>query len=201
MNLPQWVTLSAAVIAVVGTAVNAASVEVLVLITNRYAKSTANILDESRKAREAAEKQAEAAQKSFSASVPQASAAPASVSLLRQQIEGQLGLGRGIVQSATASALSRITYWKSLPLTNLSKASSLPPTIDFLPVNAQSSIEHARRISEQGPNRCPTHLTIFGRQEVIERTKNSSQAIRAGFYDDTPSQAPAYLDFKNVQQA
>jgi hypothetical protein len=47
-------------------------------------KSTAEILEESRKARQAAEQQAAAVQQSISASVSQATAAQASVDLLRQ---------------------------------------------------------------------------------------------------------------------
>jgi hypothetical protein len=115
----QWITIISAVIAAFAAIVNAGSVVILVVITSRCARSTAEILDESRKVRQAAERQANAAQQAISASLLQANAAQAGVDLLRQQSEAQLGLGRGIIQSAIGSALTAISYWKSRQLSDV----------------------------------------------------------------------------------
>lgn len=204
MTSAQWITMISAAIAAIAAIVNAVSIVVLVIITNRYAKSTAEILDESRKARQAAERQANAAQESISASIRQASAAQASVDLLHQQLEEQLGLGRGVIQSAIASAMSAISYWKSKPLSDVSRAGSLPPTDDLLPMNAVAAIEHARRISAEGAQFLSEAFDDLRlAKNEIERIKRVNQTMRTGFYDDKPSNAAAYLEtaFSKVQKA
>jgi hypothetical protein len=50
LTFSRRITLITTVIAAIAALVNAVSVVVLVFITNRYAKSTADILDESREA-------------------------------------------------------------------------------------------------------------------------------------------------------
>jgi hypothetical protein len=167
-------------IVAVASIVNAISVVILVRITSRYAESTQQILEESRKSREAAEKQAAAAQ--------------ANIDFLQHQIETQAGLGRMMVQSAIESRITSITYWRSLPLSDLSRATSLPNPNDLLPANLSSALEHARGIS-------PTIGQLFSEavdnlriaKNEIERAKNVNAAIKSGFYIDKGSQADGFL--------
>jgi hypothetical protein len=113
--------------------INAALVFALVVITAYYARSTANILDESRKAREATERQASAAEESIRA--------------LRQRWEEEAGLSRTIVATAIQTATRNIEYWKNRNIQNLAATNGLPATVDLLPTEHHSAIQHARRIS------------------------------------------------------
>jgi hypothetical protein len=188
-----WIAIVSAAAAIV----NAGSVVVLVVITKHYARSTAELLEESRKAREAAERQA-------SASLLQATAAQSSLDLLRQQLEEQLGLGRGIIQSAIASAISQIEYWKTLPLSDLARASSLPLSGDLLPQAAAAAVEHARRISIAGAQMLSDAFDDLRLAKgEVERAKSVSHAVRTGFFDDQPIKAAAYLEsaFIKIQKA
>jgi len=150
MDSAQIIAVSATAATAVASAVNAVCVLVLARITGRYARSTAEILEESRKARAVAERQAAAAQAQAAAAQAQANAAHESLAILRQQLEDQLGLGHGIVQSSIQSAVSAIQYWKSQPLNKLATVRGLPPTDGLVPVNASAAVEHARRISIEG---------------------------------------------------
>src|SRR5215472_17327574 len=122
-------------IATIAAVVNSLSVVILVAVTAYYAKKTADILEESRKARIASESQALAAQHSLD--------------LLRAQLVDQLGIGRAVIESAIESAMSAISYWKQRPLTNVSKGPGLPPSGNLVPANALAAVEHARRFSPQ----------------------------------------------------
>ena len=113
--------------------INAALVFALVAITAYYAWSTAKILDESRKSRQAAERQAAAAEES--------------IRVLRQRWEEEAGLSRTIVAAAIQTATRNIEYWKNANILNLAAIYALPKTIDMLPVDHHSAVQHARRIS------------------------------------------------------
>jgi hypothetical protein len=95
MKPTDWIMAIAAI-------VNTLSVIALVWLTHQYADSTHEILEESRKAREAAQRQATAAQ--------------SNIDFLQCQLEEQSGLGLKIVQSAIDSGIGSISYWRSLPL-------------------------------------------------------------------------------------
>jgi hypothetical protein len=187
----QAFILWATVISALASVVNAVCVVVLAWITNRYADITARILDESRKSREAAEKQASAAQRS--------------VDLLQNQIEDQLGLGRGIVRSAIQSSLSAISYWRQRPLTNTAAAPGFPPPDDLIPANSAAAVEHARRVSPEAAQ-APSSAFDDLRNVVneIERTRLLTSAVRGmGHLEPTPSKAPTYLEsaFTKLQNA
>jgi len=108
----DWLTGHAAAVQALASVANVILAIVLVWTTIRYAHSTAKILEESRKSREAIELQAKAAQSQASASQAQANAAFESIHLLRERLEDELGLGRSIIHSAIDSAVSAISYWK-----------------------------------------------------------------------------------------
>lgn len=113
--------------------INVALVFALVVITAYYAWSTKRILEESRKTREAAERQAAAAEESIRA--------------LRQRLEEEAGLSRTIVAAAIQTATRNIEHWKSLNIPNLAVIHGLPKTVDLLPPEYHSAVQHARRIS------------------------------------------------------
>jgi len=113
--------------------INVFLVFALVLITGYYAWSTKRILEESRKAREAAERQAAAAEESIRA--------------LRQRLEEETGLSRTIVAAAIQTATRNIERWKNLNIPNLAVIYGLPQTVDLLPLDYGSAVQHARRIS------------------------------------------------------
>jgi hypothetical protein len=113
--------------------VNATSSAVLVGVTIWYAYITARMLDESRKATGAAERQATAAEESIRA--------------LRLQIEEQSGLAKSIVATAIQSTIRNIEYWRNVNTFNLAAIKALPETIELVPTDASRAVEHARRIS------------------------------------------------------
>ncbi len=113
--------------------VNIVLVAVLVVITAYYAKKTAEIVEESRKARHAAERQADAAEHSLAA--------------LRQRFEEEAGLSKTIVATAIQTALRNIEYWTSANIFNLAATYALPKNINLVPTEDNSAIQHARRIS------------------------------------------------------
>lgn len=181
MSSDKWI-VDSNVVSAFAAALNVILVGVLVWVTRQYAKSTDKILLESEKARLAAEKQASAAQKS--------------VDLLTSQLQDQLGLGRGIVQSALESALSAIAYWKQRPITNVSAAPGFPPSDTLLPANALAAVEHARRIS---PTMAQVLSSAFddlrnASSEIERLRRNTAEARGLGFFEHTPSRAPQYLD-------
>lgn len=116
--------------------INILLVLALVAITAYYAKKTADILEESRKSRQAAERQA--------------SAAEASVLALRQRLEEEAGLGRTTVAAAIQSATRTIEYWGQANVMNLAATGAIPANIDLLSVDYQLAVQHARRISVNG---------------------------------------------------
>jgi len=165
------------VISAAAAAINVILVAVLVVITWRYASSTANILEESRKARQAAEQQVTTAQAQASAAQSQATAAYETLHLLREEIQDLSGLGRGIVQSAIQSTISAIEYWKRQSLKDLAQLQSFPPTDGLVPANANSAVEHARRISPSGAQLLSAAFDNLRRtREEIERIKQAGLA-------------------------
>ena len=99
-------------------------------------KLTKGILDETSKARAAAERSAAAAEESASATFQ-------SLHLMREQLEEHAGLGRSIVRTTIDSATNAIDHWKSLKIRELN-ISRFPSTADLVPATASSAVEHAR---------------------------------------------------------
>ena len=202
-SLSDWLTAHSAAVQAAASVASVLLAGALVWTTIRYARITAQILQESRKSREAAELQAKAAQSQASAAQAQATATHETLTLLKQQLEEQLGLGRGIVQSAVDSAVSAILYWKQRPLTHVAKAPGFPPSDNLVPTNAIAAVEHARRISPQAAQELSSAFDdLRNAVNEIERTRLLSSAAREGFVEETPSAAPAFLDsaFKKLQQ-
>lgn len=138
-SMTEWITAIAALVAA--------------LATTAYFIATLYIYRETKKstyaatqAAQAAKDNASAAQKSAGAAESSANAAFQSIHLMREQIEDQADLGKGIVQTTVDSATAAIDNWKNLNIRNLS-ASQIPDTDDLVPSRADSAVEHARRLS------------------------------------------------------
>jgi len=149
LTVSDWLTRHAPAVQALASIANVILASILVWTTIQYARSTAKILEESRKSREAIELQAKAAQSQASASEAQANAAFESIHLLRERLEDELGLGRSIIHSAIDSAVSAISYWKQRPLAQTASAPGFPPSDDLIPANALRAVEHARHVSPE----------------------------------------------------
>ncbi len=186
----DWLSSHSAAVQAAAAVVSILLTAVLVVTTILYLRTTNRILEESRKSREAAERQASAAQNS--------------IILLRQQLEEQLGLGRGVVKSTVESAISAISYWKQRPLTHVAKAPGLPPTDDLVPANALTAVEHARRIFPEAAEQLSSAFDdLRNAVNEIERTRFlGAGGSGRGFFEETPSKPNEYLDsaFKKLQR-
>ncbi|MBZ5641150.1 MAG: hypothetical protein LAO19_00155 [Acidobacteriia bacterium] len=188
MNIPiQWLSEASQI-------VNAISVVVLVLVTWYYARTTKRILRESEKMRQAAERQA-----TYAAS--QANSAQESLNILRGQIENLLGLGSSVVCTAIDSTIRNIEDWKKLDIShNLATAKYFPPSSGILPGNAQTVLEHARKIS----NECVSLLNdafsdLRTAQNYIEMLKQGGGPyFNPSKYDPAPFLTTA---FSKLQEA
>jgi hypothetical protein len=168
----------------VASVVNAVSVVALVCITAYYAEKTAEILDESRKARIASETQAAAAQRNLD--------------FLQIQFEEERGLGRTVIQSAIESALSAISYWKQRPVTDFSKGAGFPAPDNLIPASALAAVEHARRISADTARQLSSAFDdLRNAKSEIERVRLSLGGV--GYLERTPSQAPTYLAYAETK--
>ena len=180
--------------------VNAISVVVLVGVTAYYAWTSNKILKESEKTRKAAEKQAASAES-------QASTAMATLHELRQQNEELRGLGNSVVRTAIDRAVRSIERWKKLEIKqNFVNAHTFPSPDDLIPDNAQSAVEHARKVSEH----CVALLIesfddLRSARDQIEILKHGSDPLvqshgffNAGKYDPGPFLTSA---FARLQQA
>ena len=178
----------------IASAVNALAVVVLVCVTSWYASSTKKILAESRKTREAAEKQATTAQNTLE--------------ILQRNLEEQSGLGRIALKHELARAISLIVYWQERPVTELVRASSLPETSDLIPANLSNILDQARRVSfvVGETTSAAFHKLLLAKTEV-ERLKNADASrISGNPYDSAPSKANVYFaealrKFQEIQKA
>src|SRR5215469_375902 len=185
----DWLAAHAAAVQALASVVSVILAGILVWTTIRYAHSTADILEESRKSRKAVELQAHASQS-------QASAAFESIALVRQQLDDQLGLGRGIIHSAIDSAVTAIDYWKKRPLANAAAASGFPPSDNLIPMNAAVAVEYARRIAQNVALELSSAFDdLRNAVNEIERVRRLSlPGLGQGFREQTVSQAADYLD-------
>jgi hypothetical protein len=170
----DWITAIAAI-------VNAVSVIALVGITWHYARLTGKILDESHKSREAAERQATAAQ--------------ANIDFLKRQLEEEKGLGRLNLRSTISTAIRSIQYWNALRLGDLSRAGSLPDPNNLVPPNSQTVLDHARSVSPFVGKLVAEGFDYLeiAKNEIV-RVKNANAAIQIkALYDDRASEANSYL--------
>lgn len=176
--------------------VNAVSVVVLVLVTAYYAWTTRQILTESEKMRKAAEKQATSAEQ-------QASAAFETLHHLRQQVEELQGLGRSIVRTTTDSLIRGIEEWRKLDIKAHFATADTLPSPRLLPENAQTVLDHARRISDD----CATLLAqafddLRSAEDQIEILRKGATAYRGGFFSPAAFDPNPYLTtaFSKLQE-
>jgi chemotaxis protein histidine kinase CheA len=137
---PEQITTYAAIVQAAAAVVSLTVAGVLAIVTHRYMKLTKGILDETAKARVAAERSASAAQESASATLQ-------SLHLLRQQLEEQAGIGRLTVESTIDSAVAAIHHLKSQGLGQWAVVRALPSTANLFPQKANAASDHAARIS------------------------------------------------------
>jgi hypothetical protein len=172
LKLEEWAALA--------TIANVLTVVVLIVVNILYLK--------------AANKQASAAATQAAQSQLQATAAQANINFLKARLEEEVGVGRNMVLSAIDGAINSIGYWHSRPLTDLSRASSLPDPGDIVPRDASSILDHARRISPNVGRLVSEGFDNLGLvKHEIERLRNANVALPRGFYDASPSKAPEYL--------
>jgi hypothetical protein len=123
-----WSFLLAAV-----NVINALAVVVLVFVTAWYAKSTAKILEETRKTTKAIERQAEAAEKQLKA--------------LHEQMTRQAVSEKAVIANVMQKALSDIEYWQSANIPNLATSRQLPQQIDLVPADAGMALLYVSHVS------------------------------------------------------
>jgi hypothetical protein len=183
----DWLAAHSAAVQAAAAIAGVVLTATLVATTILYLRATNRILLESRKSREAAERQASAAQRS--------------VDLLQRQFAEQLGLGRAIVQSAVESALSAISYWNQRPLTKAAAGPGFPPPDNLIPANADAAVEHARRISPEAAQELSSAFDdLRNAVSEIERIRLISSATRGmGYLETTPSAAPVFLREASVK--
>ena len=160
--------------------INVGLVFSLVVITAYYACSTAKLLAESRKARQATERQAAAAEESVRA--------------LRLRWEEEAGLGKTVVAAAIQTAKRNIELWKGLNIPNLAVIYGLPKNVELLPVDHQAAVQHARRISVEAS------AELAGAFDNLRMAKTEIEILRdakmtsAGFYQQHANGAIQALD-------
>jgi len=113
--------------------INALAVVVLVFVTAWYPKSTAQILEETRKTNQAVERQAEAAERQLRA--------------LREQMTRQAVSEKAMIANVMQTALSDIEYWQNANIPNLATSRQLPRHIDLVPVDAGIALLYASHVS------------------------------------------------------
>lgn len=179
---PETITSYSAVVQALAAVVSAGLAGVLVWVTRRYTTITGKILEESRKAR--------------SANESSASAALASVHLMRQQLEDEAGLGRSIVQTTIDSATNAVAYWKEQKISSLSPY-RLPPTDSLVPSDADAAVNHARRISLSIASKLSSAF------DDLRNARNEIEGMRhgvkltgtvTGMYDSNCSRAEQLFD-------
>jgi hypothetical protein len=179
--------------------INAISVVVLVGVTGYYAWTTRSILRESEKMRQAAEKQAIAAN-------AQASAAFATLEHLRQQVEDLHGLGKSIVLTTVDSVIRSIDDWKKRDIRgNFAIAESFPEPTDLVPENSPNVLVHARGVSEK----CVTLLTsafddLRSAKGQIEILRRGAALRRTAYFDPSlfdpePFLTSAFVKLQDVR--
>lgn len=187
-----WIGNHASAVEAITAVISAFLASALVVTTVIYAHITHRILEESRKARLAAEGQASAARRS--------------VELLREQIEDQAGLGRSLVQTAMESAVSSIEYWKKQDIAGCARFGAMPPTDGLVPVKADSAVEHARRMNPE----VAQHLSsAFDNLRMAKNEVESMKGVErdrgyaSGFFKKTEADIKKLLDaaFEHLEKA
>jgi hypothetical protein len=129
--LADHTTAIQAVAAIAGVLLTAA----LAVTTVVYAVTTNRILQESRKTREAAEKQATASQENLE--------------LLKQQLASQLGLGPQILRESILDAKRLVTYWMEQAASIAYPPHGNPDPSGLANSSLVPAVDYARKISDE----------------------------------------------------
>lgn len=163
---------------------------ILVHVTHRYVKLTKSILEETGKARLAAEQSARAAQDS-------AHAAFETIHLMREERAEAAGLGRTIAQTGITGAKEVIEFWRARDITRLAALKALPPTDNLIPSNVRAVVDHAARISGEAAKRISSAFTdMQAARDTIEsiREIEIGMARSLGVYKEEVESASKFLD-------
>jgi hypothetical protein len=176
----DWITVHAVAVQAAAAIAGVLLTLGLAITTALYLRATNRIHAESRKSREATERQAATAQ--------------LSVDLLKQQIEEQSGIGKLIVRDAVRSVRQTIEYWETQPgLIQLAGAHGLPPTDRVLPSNWMNALDHARRISPDGSASLSQVFENLKKMcDEVERTREVPRR-QGAFMFPAASRAPEFL--------
>jgi hypothetical protein len=138
--------------------------------------------------------------KSADAATTSANAAQESVRLMRQQLDEQAGLGRSMVKTAVASAISATTSWRAQNIANLATTRSLPPTDDLVPADGRAVLYHAARIDPEAAELISSAFDDMGQaRSKIESIRHAETNVGrvAGLYDLARAETERYLDSAN----
>jgi len=133
--ISDWLSSHTAAVQAAAAIMSIFLTAVLVVTTILYLQTTNRILEESRKSREAAEKQARAAQENLT--------------LLKQEYESRLGEGPQIVRHAIKAGLESISAWIGQTLLGIHRPERVAAPADLVPDELTAAMEHARRISSE----------------------------------------------------
>jgi len=141
---------------------------VLVCVTAWYAHTTRRLLSESQKTGADIKRIAEVAE--------------ASLHTLRQQIETQAGVNRGVVEAAIQTALRNIDYWTAANIPSIAAQHAIPSQIHLRPDNAAEAIEHAGRMSSAAARHLATAFDALTHAKTEIETMREAKAVPVDFY-------------------
>jgi hypothetical protein len=131
----RWLADHSLAVQAVAAAVGILLTAVLVATTIFYAHTTTKILEESRKTREAAERQATASQENLQ--------------LLKRQLEAQLGLGPQVLRESILDAKRLIVYWLERAAHIAYPPHGNPDPAVLVTSALVGAADHARKISDE----------------------------------------------------
>lgn len=134
----------------------------LVLITGHYAYETSQM-------RKSVQKQAEIADQSLRE--------------LREQVRVQQQVGRMIVANAIQSASAQIEFWTDHRIAGLANSRRLPKTINLVPDQAGSALEHASRISTEAAANLRSAFDALAFAQINLEILRDAENTTGDFYD------------------
>lgn len=177
-ELSKWLADNSLAVEAFAAAATVLLTAVLVVTTIIYARTTGKILEESRKAREAAEKQAEASQENLR--------------LLKEQYESQLGIGPQIVREAILDTKRLIVYWIEQSLRIAHPPYGNPDPAPVATSSLLSAMDHARKISEECADLIlAAHADLRNAKSELEKAYKTAR--QQTFPPANPASATKYL--------
>lgn len=134
----------------------------LVLITGYYAYETSQM-------RKSVQKQAEIAQESLRE--------------LREQLRVQQQVGRMIAANAIQSASAQIDFWTDNRIAGLANSRRLPKTLNLVPDQAGSALEHASRISTESAANLRSAFDALAFAQINLEILRDGENTAGDFYD------------------